>query len=85
MPPKTKESGASRTAPSTPSTPKPAAETGGSAQKRKSWVKRSPEEVIREQIAKLRTEVKKKEEEITRDKRRLAKLEQVESALDAVS
>jgi hypothetical protein len=50
---------------------------------RKPWVKRTPIEVIIDQIAKVRDDVMAKEEELKQSKKQLQKLEEVQKALES--
>jgi hypothetical protein len=57
----------------------PTAETGKPA--RKAWKKKSPEDVIIDQVERLRTDVSTKEQELKKAKSQLAKLEEVAKVL----
>jgi|GEM_PF-1854100 len=56
--------------------------TSGQAQ-RKPWKKKSPVEVVLDQINRLRDDVAQKEEELKAAKRQLEKLEQARKVLEA--
>lgn len=70
--PKTTDAGAARaaTAPSTQAARKP-------------WKKKTPVEVVLDQINKLRDNLTEKEEELKQAKRQLQKLEEVKKVLEA--
>ncbi len=59
--------------------PSPAAETQA---QRKPWKKKTPVEVVLDQINKLREEVAKKEEDLKQARRQLQKLEEVRKVLE---
>jgi hypothetical protein len=50
---------------------------------RKPWKKKTPVEVVLDQITKLRDDVTKKEEELKQARRQLQKLEEVRKVLEA--
>ena len=50
---------------------------------RKPWVKRTPIEVIIDQIEKVRDDVARKEEELKQSKKQLQKLEEVQKSLES--
>jgi hypothetical protein len=70
-------------------TPKKAAEQSepqmslGGTKERKSWVKKTPVEVVLNQIERLREGLTRKEEELKLAKRQLQKLEDVRKILEA--
>ena len=49
---------------------------------RKPWKKKTPVEVVLDQINRLRDDVNKREEELKKDRRQLQKLEEVLKALE---
>jgi predicted house-cleaning NTP pyrophosphatase (Maf/HAM1 superfamily) len=49
---------------------------------RKPWKKKTPVEVVLDQISKIREEVAKKEEDLKQAKRQLQKLEEVKKVLE---
>lgn len=49
---------------------------------RKPWVKKTPVEVVLDQIDRLRSDVQKKEEELKQAKRQLEKLEEARKVLE---
>lgn len=68
----------------TPEAPAPTATataTGNSA--RKPWIKKTPVEVVLEQIAKQEEKVGEMRSELTREERELAKLQQAKKLLEA--
>ena len=65
---------------STAGSPKPA---GEGKSERKPWKKKTPVEVVLEQINKLRDEVAEQEEALKQAKRQLLKLEEVRKVLEA--
>jgi cell division protein FtsL len=54
------------------------------AAQRKPWQKRSPAEVMRHEVQKLRDDVAKKEEELTEAKRQLQNLEEAQKVIDRI-
>lgn len=54
-----------------------------SGRQRKPWVKRTPIEVIIDQIKKVREDVNEKEEELKQAKKQLQKLEEVAKTLES--
>ena len=59
-----------------------AAKSSDSASGRKPWKKRTPVEVVLDQINRLRDDLVKKEEELKLAKRQLQKLEEVRKVLE---
>ena len=51
---------------------------------RKPWIKKSPTQVVLDQIARVREDVEKKEEELKQSKRQLAKLEEAAKVLESL-
>ena len=67
------------TEPASPKSP-----TAAPAQKaRKPWIKKTPVDVVLDQINRLRNDVLKKEEELKQAKRQLEKLEAAKKVLEA--
>lgn len=64
----------------TPQKPAPAAEHSGG---RKAWVKKTPVEVVLEQIGKQEEKVAGMREELANEERELAKLQQARKVLEA--
>ena len=64
----------------TPGSPKPA---GEGKSERKPWKKKTPVDVVLDQINKLRDEVAEQEEALKQAKRQLLKLEEVRKVLEA--
>ena len=60
----------------------PGATSPSSSTGRKPWKKRTPVDVVRDQINRLREDVEKKESELALAKRQLQKLEEVTKVLD---
>ena len=60
-----------------------AAQPNYDSAQRKPWKKKSPVEVVLEQINKLRDDVTKKEEDLKNARRQLQKLEEVRKVLEA--
>jgi hypothetical protein len=54
-----------------------------STRQRRPWVKRTPIEVIIDQINKVREDVTAKEEELKQSKKQLQRLEEVQKALES--
>jgi hypothetical protein len=54
----------------------------GATKERKPWVKKTPVEVVLDQINRLRDDVTKKEEELKQAKRQLQKLEEARKVLE---
>ena len=54
------------------------------ATSRKPWVKKTPTQVVLDQIARVREEVEKKEEDLKQAKRQLAKLEEAAKVLESL-
>lgn len=50
---------------------------------RKPWVKKTPTQVVLDQIARVREDVEKKEEELKQARRQLAKLEEAARVLES--
>jgi hypothetical protein len=69
----------SATQPSAPSAPKTYTTTGG----RKPWIKRTPVEVVLEQIGKQEEKVADMRKELAREERELSKLQQAKKVLEA--
>lgn len=63
---------------------RPESAASATTSKRKPWKKRTPVEVVLEQIDKLRQDVKEKDEELKQAKQQLQKLEEVAKALEAL-
>lgn len=59
------------------------APAGGNPSPRKPWRKRTPIDVILDQIAKVREDVEGREKELAQAKRQLAKLEEVRKTLES--
>jgi len=59
------------------------AKSQGSSTSRKPWIKRTPVQVVLEQIDKQRQKVAEKEEELKQDRRELQKLEEARKVLEA--
>jgi len=66
-------------APTSSSTPAPASTSGG----RKSWVKKTPSEVVLGEIRKQEARVAEMRKELEREERELQKLQQARKALEA--
>jgi flagellar biosynthesis GTPase FlhF len=80
MPPKKTASAApSRT----PSSPQSAPSTGAAPTSRKPWVKKTPVEVVLEQIHKQEQKVAEMREEINHEERELSKLQQAKKVLES--
>ena len=60
----------------------PVAQTTQTTAARKPWKKKSPVEVVLEQINKLRDDVAQKEEDLKQARRQLQKLEEVRKVLE---
>lgn len=65
-----------------PSRPSVATVATTTARQRRPWVKRTPIEVIIDQIDKVREDVQRKEEELKQSKKQLQKLEEVQKNLE---
>ncbi len=65
--------------------PKPGAKagTGADTDKRRPWIKKTPVEVVKEQVFKQRKQVAEQEEELKQAKRQLQKLEEALKVLEA--
>lgn len=61
----------------------PASQAAESETARKPWKKKTPTEVVLDQITKLKDEVAKKEEDLRQARRQLQKLEEVRKVLEA--
>lgn len=68
--------------PKAPSTPAPAA-TSAASGARKSWVKKTPSEVVLGEIRKQEARVAEMRKELEREERELGKLQQARKALEA--
>jgi len=66
-----------------PSTGKPATGAPSGPQARKPWVKKTPVEVVLEQIAKQEAKVNDMREELKKEERELQKLQQAKKVLEA--
>lgn len=66
-----------------PASATPSAQVTTSTTKRKAWVKKTPVEVVLDQINRLKDDVAKKEEEFKQAKRQLEKLEAARKVLEA--
>jgi len=64
-------------------TPQKAAPVPESAQGRKPWIKKTPVEVVLEQIGKQEEKVVEMREELAHEERELAKLQQARKVLEA--
>lgn len=62
-----------------PATPTPAASTGG----RKPWIKRTPADIVLEQITKQEEKVAELRTDLAREERLLTKMQQVKTAFEA--
>ncbi|PYP86012.1 MAG: hypothetical protein DMG65_19705 [Candidatus Angelobacter sp. Gp1-AA117] len=69
-------------APKPPNPPAQAAETSGES-KRKPWIKKTPVEVVLEQIAKQEEKVNEMRDALKKEERELVKLQQAKKVLEA--
>jgi hypothetical protein len=69
--------------PPTPATNPPAKTTTGAKEGRKPWVKKTPVEVVLEQIGKQEEKVNDLREELKKEERELQKLQQAKKVLEA--
>ena len=65
-----------------PSLGKPGGKAGEGTDKRKPWIKKTPTEVVKDQVIKLRNEVAEQEESLKQAKRQLQKLEEALKVLE---
>jgi len=67
-----------------PSLGKPPTSTAPAKEARKPWVKKTPVEVVLEQIAKQEEKVNDMREELKKEERELQKLQQAKKVLEAI-
>jgi hypothetical protein len=66
-----------------PATTKAAAPTASSTPSRKAWIKKTPVDIVLEQIGKQEAKVTEMRKELAREERELAKLQQARKVLEA--
>jgi hypothetical protein len=71
------------TSPGTPAAKQAAPSTSTSTSSRKAWVKKTPVEIVLEQIGKQEEKVAGMRKELAREERELAKLQQAKKVLEA--
>lgn len=71
------------TSPGTPATTSAAQSTSTSTSSRKPWVKKTPVEIVLEQIGKQEEKVAGMRKELAREERELGKLQQAKKVLEA--
>ena len=82
MPPKKSAPPAAQPSPAA-TEPKPSAPETASSTNRRPWIKRTPVEVVLEQIGKQEKRAAEMREEITREERELQKLQQAKKVLES--